>query len=66
MNKRTKSVAKREEVVTSDITEACARYGLGKPTMRRVAEDAGAVVRIGRRYLIHLGKMDEYMRAAAE
>ena len=67
MNRRVKQIIpKREEVITGDIAEGCARYGLGKASMRRVAEDAGAVVRIGRRYLIHFGKVDQYMAAVAE
>ena len=29
--------------------------------MRKIAEDAGAVVRIGKSYLINVSKVDEYM-----
>lgn len=43
------------------IDEACLRYGLGRPSMRKVAEDAGAVIRIGRRYLVNFTKVDKYM-----
>lgn len=48
---------------TGGIEEACARYGLGKQSMRRVAEDAGAVIRIGKRYLINFTRVDRYMDA---
>lgn len=48
---------------TGGIDEACARYGLGKASMRRVAEDAGAVIRIGKRYLINFTRVDRYMDA---
>ena len=34
--------------------------------MRRVAEDAGAVVRIGRRYLVNFSKVDQYMDAISD
>lgn len=46
---------------TGGIDEACARYGLGKTTMRHVAEEAQAVIRIGKRYLINFAKVDRYM-----
>lgn len=48
---------------TGGIEEACARCGLGKQSMRRVAEDAGAVIRIGKRYLINFTRVDRYMDA---
>ena len=45
MNRRTVKPAKDDkEIRTGGIEEACARYGLGKASMRRVAEDAGAVI----------------------
>lgn len=46
---------------TGGINEACVRYGLGKSSMRHVAEDAQAVIRIGKRYLINFSKVDRYM-----
>lgn len=51
---------------TGKIEQACMRYGLGKNTMRKVAEDAGAVIRIGRSYLINFQKVDEYMDKISE
>lgn len=67
MNKRVKPITPtREEAVTGGIAEACSRYGLGKASMRRVAEDAGAVVRVGRRFLIHYGRVDAYLLHIAE
>ena len=62
MNRRTVKPAKDDkEIRTGGIEEACARYGLGKASMRRVAEDAGAVIRIGKRYLINFMRVDLYM-----
>ena len=54
------------EMMTGGIEEACARYGLGKQSMRRVAEDAGAVIRIGKRYLVNFAKVDRYMNSISE
>ena len=53
--------AGKEVVKTMGLPEACARYGLGKATMRKVAEDASAVVRLGRRYLVNVARVDQYM-----
>lgn len=53
----------RDDAKTISLPEACARYGLGKNTMRRVAEDSNAVVRIGKRYLINRSRVDLYMDA---
>lgn len=51
------------DVKTGRIEQACQRYGVGRNTMRKIAEDANAVVRIGRNYLIDFPKVDEYMDA---
>lgn len=51
------------QVKTTKIEPACMRYGVGKNTMRKIAEDAGAVVRIGKSYLINVSKVDKYMDA---
>ena len=40
------------EMKAGKIDRACQRYDLGRNTMRRIAEAAGAVIRIGRIYLI--------------
>lgn len=42
------------------IKECCARYGLGRALMRRTAEKAGAVIRIGRAVLFDVEKLDAY------
>lgn len=46
---------------TGRIDQACARYGVGRNTMRQIAEQAGAVIKIGRNYLINFQKVDAYM-----
>ena len=42
------------------IENACGRYSLGRTTLRKLAEQAGAVVRIGSCYLIDFTVMDAY------
>ena len=67
MNRRiVKPLEDKEEVRTGGLTEACARYGLGKASMRRVAEDAGAVIRIGKRYLVNYRRVDLYMDSISQ
>lgn len=60
---KVKEMMKREvpQVKTIKIEPACMRYGVGRNTMRKIAEDAGAVVRIGKSYLINVSKVDKYM-----
>lgn len=66
MQMRNKTLASEREVKTGGIEEACARYGLGKSSMRKVAEDAHAIIRIGKRYLVNFGKVDLYMNTISE
>ena len=49
------------EARTGKIDQACLRYGVGKNTMRKIASDAEAVIRIGKNYLINYEKVDTYM-----
>ena len=44
------------EIKTGKIEQACARYGLGRNTMRKVAGEAGAEIKIGKCYLINFSK----------
>ena len=46
---------------TGRIEQACARYGVGRSTMRNIAKEAGAGVKIGKCYLINFSKVDAYM-----
>lgn len=66
MNTRERAPLQINERRTGGIDEACARYGLGKASMRKVAEDAGAVIRIGKRYLINFARVDRYMDSICE
>lgn len=60
--------ARREapEIKTGKIEQACARYSLGRNTMRKVAIEAGAEIKIGKCYLINFTKVDAYMDRMAE
>ena len=51
---------------TGKIDQACIRYGLGKNTMRKVAIEAGAEIKIGKCYLINFTKVDAYMDSISE
>lgn len=64
MNVRRNTAA--AEPKTGRIEQACARYGLGRCTMRNVAEQAGAVIKIGKCYLIDFQKVDAYMDSLAK
>lgn len=56
----------KPDMKTGKIQQACVRYGLGATTMRKLAKEVGAVVRIGKCYLINFSKMDEYMDKMSE
>lgn len=43
------------------VEQACQRYNLGRDAMYRTAENAQAVVRIGRSLLINFSKLDAYI-----
>ena len=49
------------EARTGRIEQACLRYGVGKNTMRQIASNAEAVIRIGKNYLVNYNKVDAYM-----
>lgn len=66
MRERIKNPASDKETKTGGIEEACARYCLGKSSMRKVAEAANAVIRIGKRYLVNFEKVDLYMNSISQ
>ena len=61
MQKRTMNNESKTAVKAGRIEQACARYGLGKNTMRKIASEAGAELKIGKCYLINFSKMDAYI-----
>lgn len=54
------------EIVLLNKMQAATRYNLGISSVRKVAEDCGAIVRIGRRVGYHRKIMDEYFENIAE
>ena len=42
------------------LDDACARYGFGRSKMRQIAEDAGAIVKIGRCVRLNFSILDKY------
>ena len=65
MQMRKKSVA-GVEIKSGGIDEACSRYGLGKASIRRIAEEAGAVIHVGKRLLFNFSKIDSYLDSISE
>lgn len=51
---------------TGTLEHACQRYDLGRNTMRKVAEDAGAVIKIGRCVRINFDRVDHYMETISK
>ena len=49
------------EIKTGRISQAMARYSLGRDTVRNLARDAGAVVKVGKVCLYDFEKMDAYI-----
>ncbi len=45
---------------------ACGRYNLSRNTLSKVAEESGAVIRIGRSVRIDTKKLDSYFEGLAE
>lgn len=66
MQKRILCSESATEVKTGKIDQACARYGLGRNTMRKTAQDAGAIIRLGKCLLINFSKVDAYMDQMSE
>ena len=51
--------------ITTDINGLQGMTSLGRQTCEKIGEDAGAVIRIGRRKLYNVDKIREYMNARA-
>lgn len=53
-------------VKTAGVEYGCQRYGIGRNSMRQLAQDADAVVKIGRRWLFNIQKVDRYLDSISE
>ena len=56
-----RQVVKEDDIKTAGVEYGCQRYGVGRNTLRKLAEDADAVVKVGRRWLFNVSKVDKLM-----
>ena len=65
MNK-TKYTEGSETKLTVDIIGLQKMLGVGKATARKVGEDAGASIKVGRRKIYHVEKIKKYLESLTE
>lgn len=65
MHKRNRAENEGEKIVTIDKEMAQMRYSLGADSIDKIAREAGAVVKIGRRKLYLVKVLDAYMASLA-
>ena len=58
---RSRTIQNEYDAKLGRLETACGMYSMGRTTMKKVAEKAGAVVRVGTLYLIVFEKLDEYL-----
>ena len=66
MNARPKQNFAPEQMKCGRIDDGCKRYGFGRTTMRRVGEDAGAIIRLGKSVLYNFTKIDKYLDSISQ
>lgn len=59
-------LATMDDVKSGTIDAACVRYGYGRATMRKLAEQAEAIIRIGRTVRVNYSKVDRYIDTISE
>ena len=57
---RSRMVKMAPNAKLGSLDDACARYGFGRNKMRQIAENAGAVVKIGRCVRLNFAVLDKY------
>lgn len=55
-----------EQMVSGNVETSCKRYDLGKNTMRKIGEDAHAIIRIGKNVYYYFPKIDKYLESISE
>lgn len=60
MNKLKKNIAENETLLLTT-TEACKRYSLGVSSIRKLMEESGARVKIGKSVRVNKKILDEYL-----
>lgn len=63
MNKRTPETG---DAITIGLPELMARLNSGRQTAEKVAAAAGAKIKIGRRTVYHVGKIEKYLDQLAD
>ena len=58
---RKRILSNEVEQKSGDLEQACIRYGFGKNTMRKLAEEAGALFKYGKCSRVNFTKMDSYI-----
>lgn len=60
-----RALAKNTEVEqkSGTLEQAGMRYGFGRNSMRKIAEDAGAIIKIGKSVRVNFTIMDNYLDA---
>lgn len=48
-------------IKTMRVPEAQRRYGLGRENIKKLAKECGAVVKVGRSFLVNVERMDRFM-----
>lgn len=66
MNARKKQDIIPQQMKSGTIDTACKRYDFGKTTMRRVGEDANAIIRIGKSVFYNFTKIDTYLDSISQ
>lgn len=66
MNIKDKRTPQTGEVITIGLPELMARLNSGRQTAETVAAAAGAKIKIGRRTLYHVGKIEAYLNQLAD
>ena len=61
-----KTTTMTAETRCGSMAEAQARYSYGQATIRKIAEDAGAVIRFGRTVRYNFAKIDKYIDSISE
>lgn len=64
-DERKKNLMKKSNTIEAtaklgSVENACMRYGLGRSSMREIGKAAGAVVHVGRRFLLNYSILDKY------
>lgn len=66
MNKQTDRAPIAGEVLAVGMPELMAKLNCGRCTAEKIAAEAGAKIKIGRRTLYHVGKIEKYLETLTE